>query len=231
MSLDNPLLAPVQKDSVARLVLNRIEEALVNKELKPGDLLPSENELVKNLGVGKSSVREAIKMLEAMGVVEIRRGEGTFIRESPSVDSINPLVFALLLEQGTSRDILQLRAMFEPAYTFMAMRNATVGDLQAIEATITGFEAHVARGTHTVDTDMAFHLAILNATHNPFVVKIGQVILKLFKGSMQRAVRTIPATAVADHKRIFHAFCAKDEEKLQEAITASFQGWWAHLGG
>jgi GntR family transcriptional repressor for pyruvate dehydrogenase complex len=77
----NSLIATVKKDSVVLMVIERIKEALIHRELKPGDYLPSETELTKNLGVGKSSVREAIKMLQAMGVLEVRRGQGTMIRK------------------------------------------------------------------------------------------------------------------------------------------------------
>src|SRR5512135_1012484 len=75
------LSRPLEKGSVVRLVLERIREAMLNRELRRGDYMPSETELTRSLGVGKTSVREAIKMLEAMGIVEVRQGHGTIIRE------------------------------------------------------------------------------------------------------------------------------------------------------
>ena len=73
---------PVGKDSVVSVVLTRIKEALLRKTLRPGDYLPSETELTKTFGVSKSSVREAVKMLQAMGVVEVRHGQGTRVRHA-----------------------------------------------------------------------------------------------------------------------------------------------------
>src|SRR4030042_755321 len=67
---------PVGQDSVVSRAIARIKDALLRKDLRPGDYLPSETELTKTLGIGKSSVREAVKMLQAMGVVEVRRGQG-----------------------------------------------------------------------------------------------------------------------------------------------------------
>lgn len=222
-------LKPVKTDSVSKLVLERIKEALLNKELEPGDRLPSETELSNKLGVGKSSVREAIKMLEAMGIVEPRQGEGTFISERPKEDSLNPLVFQLIIEQGTNMDIVELRAMFEPAYSLQAMHKATVDDIQDIEQTIHSLEEKIIKNAQTADDDLAFHIAILKSTHNPFVIRIGETILQLFKASISKSMQTIPNTAVRDHKAIFEAFCKKDEEGLRKAIHNSFKGWLAML--
>src|SRR5665647_750365 len=93
----------VKIKSVVNQVLDKFKEALIYKELKPGDRLPSESELSSNLGVGKSSIREAIKMLQVVGVVESRQGEGTFICNILKNDSLNPLVFQLIFEQGTNK--------------------------------------------------------------------------------------------------------------------------------
>jgi GntR family transcriptional regulator, transcriptional repressor for pyruvate dehydrogenase complex len=219
------LSTPIRNSSVLAMVLERIKEALINKELKPGDLLPSETELVTNLGVGKTSVREAIKMLQALGVVEVRQGYGTIIKEGAGEELVNPLVFQLLTQQGTNRDILDLRIMFEPAYAQMAMRNATEEDIKAIESEVVNLESKTKSGTQGAEDDLNFHRAILNSTHNPYVIKIGETVLKLFEASIRESVEKIPQTALHDHKEIFKAFCKKDEVELQKAVMNSFKGW------
>jgi len=202
------LSTPVGKDSVVLLVLERIKEALIHNELRPGDFLPSEDELTRNLGVGKSSVREAVKMLQAMGIVEVRRGQGTVIRENFGEDMLNPLVFRLIVENADISDLVDLRMMFE-----------------AIEKTVRDFENVIARGVQTAQDDIAFHMAILASTHNPLVIRIGETILSLFEASISRSMREIPDTALADHKRILDAFKSRDAENLQAAIVKSFEGW------
>jgi GntR family transcriptional repressor for pyruvate dehydrogenase complex len=219
------LQSPVKQRSIVTLVIERIKDALINKELKPGDYLPSESELVKSLGVGKTTVREAIKMLQAMGIVEVRRGQGTIIRPHPGEDFINSMVFQLIVESGTPKDIVDLRMMFEPAFTLMAMEQATEEDIEHIRESVERFEEKIAKGTQHAEDDLAFHYAILQSTHNPFVIRIGETVLQLFKASITRSMRTIPDIALRDHKQIFAAFCEKDEQKLREAIIASFEGW------
>jgi len=219
------LSTPVGKDSVVLLVLERIKEALIHNELRPGDFLPSEDELTRNLGVGKSSVREAVKMLQAMGIVEVRRGQGTVIRENFGEDMLNPLVFRLIVENADISDLVDLRMMFEPAYSVRAMERATPEDIEAIEKTVRDFENVIARGVQTAQDDIAFHMAILASTHNPLVIRIGETILSLFEASISRSMREIPDTALADHKRILDAFKSRDAESLQAAIVKSFEGW------
>jgi GntR family transcriptional regulator, transcriptional repressor for pyruvate dehydrogenase complex len=225
MEKQSSLSKPIKNNSVLAMVLDRIKEALINKELKPGDLLPSETELVNNLGVGKTSVREAIKMLQALGVVEVRQGFGTIIKKSAGEELVNPLVFQLLTQQGTNKDILDLRVMFEPAYTVMAMRIASDEDIKNIEATIINLENRTKAGIQTVEDDLNFHREILKSTHNPYVVRIGETVLQLFEASMRESVEKIPQTALRDHKAIFKAFCEKDELELQKAVIKSFEGW------
>ncbi|MGE4297097.1 MAG: FadR/GntR family transcriptional regulator [Desulfovibrionaceae bacterium] len=219
------LTTPVQQDSVVLLVIERIKQALINDELKPGDYLPSETELTRNLGVGKSSVREAIKMLQAMGILEVRRGQGTRIREHPSEDALNSMVFQMILAKGVTQDMLDLRKLFEPAYTVLAMERADDEDIARIRESVEEFEAVIARGKHDSSYDLAFHRAILHATHNPLVIRIGETMMELFDASIETSMRTLPEVALKDHKAIYRAFLAKDEAAVREAIRVSSKSW------
>jgi GntR family transcriptional repressor for pyruvate dehydrogenase complex len=205
--------------------MERIKEALLRKELRPGDFLPSEAELTKSLGVSKSSVREAVKMLQAMGVVEVHRGQGTIICKNPGNDYINPLIFQLILESGYPEDLVELRRMFEPAYSVMAMERATPEDIERIRAVLDRFEEAIRKGTQVAEDDIAFHMAILQTTRNPLVIRIGETIFQLFKPSISLSMRTIPEIALRDHRRIFKAFLKKDETELRHAILKSYEGW------
>lgn len=198
---------------------------MLNRELSRGDYLPSETELTRSLGVGKTSVREAIKMLEAMGIVEVRQGHGTIIREQASNESLGPLVFQLILEQATNEDLLELRRLFEPAYTLLAMQKATDADIARLRAQVAEFASRIAAGTQTSDDDLAFHCAVLECTRNPFIIQIGTTIHQLFKSSISRSMRTIADVALRDHMAILEAFAARDAQALQAAVFRSFEGW------
>lgn len=221
----NSLTTPVPRGSLVTFVVKRIKEALLNGEINPGDFLPPEAELAKNLNVGKSSVREALKMLQALGVVEVRRGQGTAICKEPGEESINPLVFQLLMEKRRIQDLIDLRMIFEPGITVLAMKRATAAEIETIRETVVRLQKSIDAGVPVAEDDLAFHFAILEATHNPFVVRIGKTILQLFRSSISTSMRTIPEIALGDHQRIFEAFARQDEGEVVEAVVASFEGW------
>ena len=216
---------PVGRDSVVSLAIARIKDALLRKTLKPGDYLPSETELTKTLGIGKSSVREAVKMLQAMGVVEVRRGHGTLVRRHPGPDYLSPLVFQLIMESGYPDDLIELRLMFEPAAAVMAMDRATPEDHEQIRRALERLERAVASGTPSAEDDIAFHVAILNATKNPLVIRIGETIFQLFKPSISISMQYIANRAVQDHRRIFDALRSGDAAQVRAAVLTSYDGW------
>ena len=181
------------------------------------------------MGIGKSSVREAIKMLQAIGVVEVRRGQGTLIRREPGEPLVDPMAFGMILARGVTRDVLEFRRMFEPAYTIQAMENATDDDLKAIQSTITDMENAIVKGEQTARHDAAFHRAILHATHNPMTIRVGETLLQLIEAALETAVQTLPESGLENHKRIFAAFLSGDKQKVIDAINFSSKTWETDL--
>ena len=161
----------------------------------------------------------------AKALVETHQGEGTYISEKIPENSLNPLVFQLLIDYGNHADILELRRIFEPAYTKLAMENATEEDVQRLCLACERFESKISQGCQEAEDDLAFHYAILEATKNSFVIRIGKTILQLFQASIGESMRTIPLQALSDHRRILQAFIKKDEQELICAVENSFQGW------
>lgn len=219
----------LNKGPVSKIVLEKIKEALINKEIKPGDYLPSESELAKGFGVGKSSIREAIKMLEAMGIVKIIRGQGTMICDQPSSNNIDSLLFQFLIQKSEIEDVVELRAMFEIAYTKMAMEKASDEDYKKIEETIKVFENKINDSEQTFKDDLMFHYTVLYSTHNPYVIKIGESILQLFSNSIKKSVALTPKWALEDHKKIFEAMKTKNEQEISNCINASLKRWKNNL--
>jgi GntR family transcriptional repressor for pyruvate dehydrogenase complex len=220
----------IKNSSVAQTVMEQIKNALINKTLSPGDKLPTESEMCASMGVGKSSIREAIKMLSILGVIETRQGDGTYISSSVGGHSVNPLVYQLLIDYGTNNDIFELRSMFEPAYTIIALHKAAPEDIKQITNAFEAFKKKVGEHTQKADDDLDFHRAILEATHNPLIIRIGLTIMQLFSASITNSMLQIPKQAVKDHEKILQAFLKKDEEELLKAVYESFEGWKSMMG-
>ena len=207
-----------EQESVLMFIIDRIKDAVINKELQPGDFLPSEADLAKSFGVSKPSVREAIKVLQAMGIVEVKRGQRTKIREDLEGEIINPLIFQFILDQGTTEDLLEFRHAIDEAFTLVAMHKATEEDIEHVRQTLERSEQALKNGHPKMEDDMAFHYAIFECTHNPFIIRTGKAILQLFRATMDASAHKHPQEVLEGHQRIFKAFCQKDENALKEAV-------------
>lgn len=220
-------LTPVPKQSLSKMVVEKIKEALIKGEIKPGDYLPSETELSESLGVGKSSVREAIKMLEALGVVQICKGNGSRVRTCVHASMLNPLIFQLILNSNGQRQaqLVEFRKMIEISASLLAIDNATSQDIENIREIHERLKTDFKRGKATVDNDTEFHNAIYESTHNPFVVSIGSCIMELFQPSLVIANRDYSTIVTDNHEQILSALERRDKKAMETAITEALDKW------
>ena len=115
-------LKKLNNESVVQRVINCLTDTMINKELRPGDKIPTELELSETLGVGRNSIREAIKILVYLGVLEIRRAEGTFVCEGFTESMIDPMIYGIILDKADSYDnLMELREMMEAGVVRLAM--------------------------------------------------------------------------------------------------------------
>ena len=105
-------LKKVTTQSVVQRVIDSLTDAMINRHLRPGDKIPTESELAESLGVGRNSIREAIKILVYLGVLEIRRAEGTFVCEGFSESMIDPMIYGIILDKEESyENLMELREL------------------------------------------------------------------------------------------------------------------------
>jgi len=219
----------VKQTTVVKTILNTIKELLLYKNLIPGSRLPSEKEMAAQFGVGKSSIREAIKMLDAVGVIESKQGYGTFICSEPKEDSLNPLIFQWILQQSSNQDLLNFRIMYESAYTFLAMDTMTEEDKACIKKELKSYSQEVDESLEIgAKRDANFHRAILKSTHNPYIIRTGEVLIDLFEATLhmhitERSSMTDVKNTSDNHKKIFDALCRKDRKALKKVLDKSFE--------
>ena len=225
-----------KKEKITDQVLAQIKDALMRGELKPGDRLPGASELAAKMGVGISSVREALKMLESLGAVEARQGEGTFVCNTLREGAANAFAIQFMLLPQTAEYLAQFREIYETAYTHLAMANATAEDLAKVEAAVVGLEEQVtiksADALVEAQDELDFHRSVLYCTHNPYIIKIGEVSLELFFDIVHDRLAPLKISdAATDHRNIFEALRKKDCEGLQKVFQKSFPAWYARFMG
>jgi len=221
----------LKRKAVAEDIIEAFKRALIIGDLQPGNRIPSEIELAQKFGVGRSALREAMKMLSAMGVVDIRQGDGTYITSAPSLSMFRPLSFAILLEMGFTDELYEFRELIQVGYCQLAGRKATEEDLQRIEEANEAWVNLAQSPDHTIESlvqqDLNFHYAVLDATHNQFIINLGRSIEELFFASMRRTISNDEGLyrGIEGHKIILNAIRSRNQEKIGTAVMESLKNW------
>jgi GntR family transcriptional repressor for pyruvate dehydrogenase complex len=221
----------IKRPKVVEEIIEAFKQKLIMGELRPGDKLPSETQLMEQLGVGRTALREALKMLSALGVIDVRQGDGTYMLDEPSCASLNPLVFALLLQAGMNNDLLELRTLLEVGYCQIAAEKATEADIASIENAANKFEALVLSPDKEINlltqADLEFHYSIMNATGNPLVILISRTVEELFFTSIRNTISKIEGRkwGIEGHRNIIAAIKDNDPLRIREAVIVSLERW------
>lgn len=217
------------KESIVQKIVGEFRNALVTKTLKPGDKMPTEIELARKFFVSRNMVREAIKMLVALGVVEIRRGEGTYVTKNISTPVVDPLIFNLLLSGGAPEELLELREMLEIGILEIVLKKVTEEDIHKMEKAIGLLEEDYRKGETAPEVlgkhDLDFHYAFAGATHNPLIMKIARTIWEMFRVSIGEVIHFETEEPVRRHRKILEAVKERSLEKAKGAIYQSLEKW------
>jgi GntR family transcriptional repressor for pyruvate dehydrogenase complex len=219
-----------EQTSLVQRIFLYVKNALIKRELQSGQKLPTENQLAQSFGVSRTAVREAFKMLAAIGVVEIRQGDGTYIAREVSSSVIDPMIFGLIMGGRTPHELLEVRKMIEVGILEILLEKMTEEDIQKMENAILEFEHSYDKAKpnwdELTDLDLKFHYAFAEATHNASISKIARIIWDLFSHSIRKSVRV--ENANVHHREILEAVKARDRERAREAIRISLEIWEKH---
>ncbi|MDO4261173.1 MAG: FCD domain-containing protein [Eubacteriales bacterium] len=229
---DISYLKKVNNRSVVQQVIDCLTEAMLNRQLRPGDKIPTEAELADNLGVGRNSIREAVKILVYLGVLEIRRAEGTFVCEGFSESMIDPMIYGIILDKEDSyANLMELREMMEVGVMQLAMQKVQEDELKELKRKLDRMHEEIRKGPDNVENafwaDNDFHDTISDIGKNPLVDKINQVVRTLTHSMRLATVRTMIETGQGEelyqaHENIYRMIAQKDTEDLNEAVRNTY---------
>ncbi|MDR5693986.1 MAG: FadR/GntR family transcriptional regulator [Armatimonadota bacterium] len=218
--MEKGVLGPVRKTKVYEEVASRIQRLILEGRLKPGDYLPPERELAEVFGVSRTSIRDAIRVLELLGLVEPRHGEGTLIKEvSPDILTA-PLTTILTAKKALLAELLEVRKMFEPNVARYAALRASPEEIEKLQSIVARQEEKVQRGEVAIEEDDEFHYTIAKASRNQVTLRVVDVLMDLLRESRERALQIEgrPARSLQGHKRILQAIQRRDGEAAAEAM-------------
>ena len=214
------LIQPIKKTRIAEEVADRIRMLVLDGTFPPGQPLPSERLLTERFGVSRGSIRDALRMLEMIGLLETRHGRGTFPRELTVDRLVAPLASVMTYRQDLRDELMDVRRMFEPAVARAAATRATEQDFADLQRILEAQRQKLKSGRSAIVEDTAFHSALARATHNRVIVSIMATLNDLLVESRALALKQKgrPERSIEGHEAVVAALRDRDAEAAARAM-------------
>ena len=218
-----PIPEPPQaadKENLTPLLVLRFQQMLIDGLLTPGAKLPSERELAVHFGVARSSLRQALKVLEIMGVITQKIGNGSYLNRDASAVLAVPMEFLFLLDGTSAQELTEIRLIMEPALAAKAAAHANSEDIALLRESIAELENSKGDRIRLVAADLLFHHAIFQASGNRLASRLFQTIHRAMLNLMMLTSRLVELEhTLAFHKPIFAAIEKRDADLARRLMT------------
>jgi len=221
----NGLLAPIKKTRLAEEIADRIRRLILGGTFPSGQPLPSERALAKRFGVSRGSIRDALRVLETIGLLETRHGQGTFAQELDVNRLVAPLASVLTYRPDLEAELVDVRRMFEPAVARAAARRLSDEDLAALDDLLDSQRRKRKAGQSTILEDTAFHAALARATGNRVLVSLMETLNNLLVESRKLSLKQKgrPERSIKGHEAVIAALRRRDADAAAEAMRSHIE--------
>lgn len=218
--MELPEVAPIKSTRIYEEIVRQVKALIGEGRLKSGDQLPPERDLAQQFRVSRTSVREALRTLESLGLIEIRPGEGTFVREVSVESLVEPLARVLVSQHKAVGELFEARRLLEPNIAGLAARRATQDEIREMEEILAQQAKEVAAGNTGLAQDAAFHASIAASVQNRAITRIVNALMDLLTQSREESLQTPgrPTRSHQDHRRILESIRRRDEGGAHAAM-------------
>jgi GntR family transcriptional repressor for pyruvate dehydrogenase complex len=216
----------VQIERLYEQIVEQVEKSILSGELKPGDKLPAERELAEQFSVSRTAIREAVKTLTQIGLVEVRPGRGTFVTNSTS--SVVRRSIGLMVKIESARgtlDLVEVREILEPEIAAMAASRANEEHLAALKKAVALMDTAKDDPDTFIEGDMNFHLALAEGSQNVLILVLINTLVDLLQDQRKR-ISLVPGginRAQEHHRAVLQAVLNRDPGAAREAMRAHLQ--------
>jgi GntR family transcriptional regulator, transcriptional repressor for pyruvate dehydrogenase complex len=215
---------PIARTTLTASAFEQLISYVVKGQWEAGDRIPPERELCQQLGIARTSLREALKAMELIGMLDSRVGDGTFV--CPRSEFLSrPLLWAFTgTDHAELHDIMEAREFMERDLAGLAAERASEKEIALIEATVDAMRASITKGESILDHDMAFHIAIAEAAHNEVLRNAVQLLRNLLRQwlVLKLLMPAVPSKVLKQHETICSAIKSRDTDAARDAM-------WKHL--
>lgn len=213
-------LEQLRRRSAMEHVVDQIVSSILTGKIDAGEKLPPETELMRQMGVGRSSVREAIGALTLIGILVIRPGKGTYVNEHPEDFLAKPLSWGMPLGSARIQELIEARSIIEEGIALLAAQRANEADIEEAKRYLVKERNSRGNLRQLTNAGMSFHNSLAKATHNDLLINIYKQIGNLMRTWTEQVymVPGIPESAVIEHGEILDAIASHDAERAQAII-------------
>jgi GntR family transcriptional repressor for pyruvate dehydrogenase complex len=222
---------PVDRTRLYDQIAGQLYEMIGRGVFKPGDRLPPERELAEQFKVSRNSVRDAYRALEARGLVEIRQGDGTYVRELSQEEVYQSILDFLVTRKETIQEIIQVRLIIEPGIAYSAAQNAGDEDVQQLEEILARHEEKAANGDPGVEEDELFHHTIAQMTGNRFLLQLMDLLSESLSETRHTTLTYSGTVSRLGHQRVVDAIRRRNPAEARAAMRAHIEEVMATLDG
>jgi len=207
----------LDRTSLIDNIVEEIKGKIITGELNDGEMLCSQDELAKSMGVSRASLREALNRLSIMGLIETRQGSGTFVKTLKPIDFISSLSSLLVMDQASAAELLEARLHIESVVAEVSAKSITEEVLKKIKYVLDGMATNYASGDleSFVVKDVYFHMLVAEGSKNRVLVTIVQIMRDVLRQFVKKVVTTLPRSmsgAIEYHRNIYDAFKRHDSK-------------------
>lgn len=209
----------MEDKSIPELISEKIIEMIKSSNLKSGDKLPNEKELMELFKVSRNSLREALKILSSRNIIYIKQGSGTYVSEQTGISN-DPLGLLFIKDRKKLvKDILDLRYILEPEIASLAAQNASPDQIEELEEILAKMEKQIIKRNDFLEYDQEFHGLIAKMTQNIIIAKLIPILNESIRVFSQEALTTEYENTLISHKKIFDAIKNKKSNDSKEIMT------------
>ena len=212
-------LGKIETSQIKTQVYEKCKSMIVSGTWSPGDRLPSESQLCEQLGVSRVSVRSALQSLEAQGFIEIRRGEGSFVKHFNLSDQLELLLPIFALGKKDVLDVLKFRLITEPSFMPYVVDNATEQDLSDLAVILEKMKTSTSNMRKHAQLDEKFHFKLTEIVNNSIVSKVYRILFEIFNSAWNEVCSILgPDAGIQYHTQLLDALQKRDKQKAEEIM-------------
>lgn len=223
------MIKQVKSKKIYEIVAEQLTEMIMEGQFKQAERLPSVQQLSEDFDVGRSAIREALSALKAMGLIEIRQGEGTFVKKT-AVDLSGKMIPSVL-EQEDLKQLFEVRKLNETGAAAIAAEKRSDADLRKLERILHEMKLAEGDGSLGEQADIAFHMAIVSAAGNQMLERLMTTISETVEESMKEARQLFLYSNEEKMKQLYEEHAAIYEAVKEQDSDAAYRAMYDHIAG